>query len=311
MSEADNDRKGRAGKAVAVTWAGLAINLILTAFKFIAGFLGRSSAMIADAVHSVSDFATDIIVIWGFRFAEKPADEDHRYGHEKFETFVSLIVGILLFLVGVLITYNSIHSFILFFRGEVIAEPKLIALAAAVLSIIFKEGMYRYTVAVGRKINSNAVIANAWHHRSDAFSSIATMLGIGGAIILGKKWAVLDPLAALLVSFFIFKVGYEIIKVSADELLEGSLGKELEDEILGIIRNTSGVKNPHDMKTRKIGSSFAVDVHIEVIENMTVSEAHDIASAVEEKLMDRYGRNIFISVHIEPVKCVHEEPGGI
>ena len=303
--------KSRAGEATNITWIGLVVNLILTMFKFIAGFLGKSSAMIADGVHSVSDFATDIIVLWGFKFVEKPADEDHKYGHEKFETFVSLIVGILLIMVGFLITYSSINSFVRFFRGEVLAEPKIIALIAAFISIIFKEIMYRYTINVGKKINSNAVIANARHHRSDALSSVATMIGIGGAIILGKKWTVLDPLAALLVSIFIFKVGYEIVKISADELLEGSLSKELENEIISIIKNTPGVKNPHDMKTRKIGSSFAVDVHIEVVENMTIAEAHDIATDVEAKLMERFGRNIFISVHVEPLKCIKDIIGGI
>lgn len=179
-----------------VTLAGSVVNLLLLAFKFVAGFVGHSSAMIADAVHSLSDFITDVIVIVFVRIAGKPVDEDHEYGHGKYETLASVIVGIMLAVVGVGLAVNGVEKTIAFFKGEPLESPGMIALVAALLSILAKEVLYQYTVIRGRKLNSPALVANAWHHRSDAMTSIATLIGIGGAMLLGQRWNVLDPLAA-------------------------------------------------------------------------------------------------------------------
>ena len=206
-----------------VTTIGAVGNLLLLIFKFIAGFLSNSAAMIADAVHSLSDFLTDIVVMIFVRISSKEEDENHHYGHGKFETLATVIIGIVLVAVGLGIMKNGIVSIVEVAKGNSIKSPGIIALVAAIVSIIVKEILYRYTVIKGKKLDSPSVVANAWHHRSDAFSSIGTALGIGGAIILGNKWTILDPIAAVIVSFFILKVAYQLTKAGLDELLEKSL----------------------------------------------------------------------------------------
>lgn len=296
MTEAERSRI-----ALKITYIGLVVNVILSSFKLFAGIFGNSSAMTADAVHSVSDFATDIVVIASFYFfVSKPKDEDHSYGHGKFETFATFLIGAALFAVGAGIFYKGSHSVYDVYNGAQLGSPGKIALIAALVSILFKEFLYRLTVSAGEKIKSDAVKANAWHHRSDAFSSIGTAAGIGGAIFLGEKFRVLDPLAGVIVSLFILKVSISISLQALNELLEKSLPKEMICEIQTEIRSIKGVKDLHNLRTRKIGSSIAVDAHILVDQNLTITEGHEVSTKIENRLAEKYGSSAFISIHVEP-----------
>lgn len=292
--------KTRTKLASRVTWVGFSANLILTAFKLAAGVLGNSGAMIADAVHSLSDVATDIVVLGSFKIAAKPVDHNHDYGHGRYETLATAFIGGALLVVGCGIFWKGISTTWNSFHGAPLAKPGLLAFFAAIVSIIVKEWLYRYTVNTGKRINSQALIANAWHHRSDAFSSISTMLGIGGALLLGHKWHVLDPLAAVVVSILIVKVALKIFIGSIKELADESLGEQLKSEILQIATAPADVFDAHNLRTRRIGNDKAIDLHIRVAPEMQVSEAHTIASAIEAKLRSRFGENTFISIHVEP-----------
>ncbi|NCS89637.1 MAG: cation-efflux pump [Ignavibacteria bacterium CG_4_9_14_3_um_filter_36_18] len=299
--------KIRVDEAKKVTWIGFGINIILTILKFFAGIFGNSAAMIADAVHSFSDFVTDLIVIFSFRIVNEPADETHDYGHGKFETLASLIVGGTLLLVGIGILWTGVDRIIEIIYGEVVPRPGFIALIAAAVSIVVKEILYQYQVVVGRKINSKAIIANAWHHRSDALSSVATLFGIGGAYFLGDRWRILDPAAAVLVSFAIMKIAYDIGWDSIKELLEFSLGSEEKEKIYNIIRSVNGVINPHNLRTRKVGNYPVIDIHIEVISSLTVEEAHNIVEEVELQLRKQYAEEAVIYVHVDPENQIDPE----
>lgn len=285
-----------------VTWAGSFVNFLLVVFKFIAGILGHSAAMIADAVHSLSDFATDIVVLIFTRISNKPQDKSHDYGHGKYETLATAIIGIVLFAVGAGICWNGLRAIQTVWQGDRLPAPGMLAFAGAIISIVSKELIYRYTIHVGRKINSSAVIANAWHHRSDAFSSVGTAIGIGGAILLGESWSVLDPMAAVVVSFFIMKVSVQLLKPCVDELTEKSLPDEIEKEICLIAENTPGVSAIHNLRTRRIGNHYAIEMHVRMDGHLTLYEAHAKASVIENKLKEKYGNETHVGIHVEPVK---------
>lgn len=285
-----------------VTILGSFANFLLLLFKFVAGFLGNSAAMLADAVHSLSDFVTDIIVILFVKISSKPEDAEHKYGHGKYETLATVVIGIMLFVIGLGILYNSASSVIRVINGETLESPGILALVAAGLSILIKEALYQYSVIKGKAIDSPAVIANAWHHRSDALSSIGTAIGIGGAIVLGEKWSVLDPLAAVVVSFFIIKVAFTLTKAGVDDLLERSLPQSVEKEIVETILSFEKVSEPHHLRTRRIGNHYAIDVHIRMDGSTSLYEAHETASAIERKLREKYGRETYVNIHMEPVK---------
>ncbi len=290
----------RSQQAKKVTLVGFWANAFLTVMKLAAGFMGKSNAMIADGVHSFSDFMTDIIVIIGFKFTEKPEDHDHNYGHDKYETLATVMVSIALLVAGFGIFKSGLNNIIKVFHGESIHQPGLIALFAAIVSIIGKEMLFRYTIKVGNEINSGAVKANAWHHRSDAFSSIGTMIGIGGAIVLGPRWAVLDPIASLVVSLFIFKVAIQIFLPAMNELLETSLEKEDMEWIKQILRKQTSVIGFHEVRARKLGNKAAIEFHIMVNPQMNITEAHDIATEIEDLLKEKFGENSIVTIHIEP-----------
>jgi cation diffusion facilitator family transporter len=285
-------------------WGSL-VNFLLLVFKFVAGFVGNSAAMIADAVHSLSDFITDIIVILFVRVSSMPKDENHHYGHGKYETLATAIIGVVLFAVGVGILVNAVEAIIDFFHGKELAAPNIWALGAAAVSIVFKEALYQYTVYKGKNLNSNAVMANAWHHRSDALSSIGTLLGISGAMFLGEKWRVLDPIAAFLVSIFILKVAIELTKASLEELLEKSLPKKTQEKILNIIHSFPEVKSPHNLRTRHIGSNIAIEFHIRMDGNLSLNEVHEITKRMENALKAEFGPLTHIGIHMEPIN--HEK----
>ena len=294
------DETTRIKTAQHVTWIGFFVNLALTAFKLFAGIWGKSSAMIADAIHSLSDFITDIIVITFIRISNKGKDESHDYGHGKFETFATMLIGVALIAVAIGIFYSGLKKCILAIHGTVLPQPSMIALIAALISIVSKEILFRYTKKKGVLIKSPSVIANAWHHRSDALSSIGTFLGIGGAIFFGEKWRILDPIAAIIVSCLIMVVATKISKDAIAELLDSSLPQEVENEINNLISNINGIKFIHNLKTRKNGNNYIIDVHIKVDKDMTVENSHQIATEVEQTLKDKYGRNTYTTVHVEP-----------
>jgi len=285
-----------------VTVVGSIVNFLLLVFKFFAAFFGHSAAMLADAVHSLSDFVTDIIVIVFVRISAKPEDESHDYGHGKYETLATAIIGILLLFVGFGILWSGASSIYRFLQGDSLQEPGILALAAALISIVSKEVLYRYTVFKGKKLNSQAVIANAWHHRSDALSSIGTAIGIGGAILLGPHWRVLDPIAAVVVSFFIMKVSIRLLIPCVDELLEKSLPAEVEDKIQETILSFPGVSSPHHLRTRRIGSNCAIEVHVRMDGKIPLEEAHRTATEIENKLKEMFGRGTHVGIHVEPLK---------
>lgn len=285
-----------------VTLWGSLINLLLVIFKFIAGFLGNSAAMIADAVHSLSDFATDVVVMLFVRMSSKPQDKGHDYGHGKYETLATAIIGIALLAVGCGILWNSVNQIYFVWKGGVIPAPGTLALWAALISILMKEVAFQFTAYVGRKVNSQAVVANAWHHRSDAFSSIGTALGIGGAIFLGEDWRILDPIAAFVVSLFILKVSLELLKSSVDELTESSLPEDVEVEIGELVAQVPEVSGLHNLRTRRIGNHYAIEMHVRMDGNLSLFEAHCKSSYIERLLKDKFGADTHVGIHVEPIK---------
>lgn len=299
MSDAAEIRKRRIYR---VTLVGFAVNLVLSLAKLAAGVFGRSGAMVADAVHSFSDLATDVVVIVFARISAKPRDDGHDYGHGKYETLATILISMALGVVGVGILVNSIGAVRSVLDGGVLPRPGLVALVAAVLSIAAKEILYRYTVREGRAIDSPSVVANAWHHRSDALSSLGTLVGIGCAYFLGDKWRIADPIAALIVAVFIFKVAFDLIRTGVGELLEKSLPEETERAILRIVTLDRAVREPHNLRTRRIGAAIAIEIHIRVDGAMTVARPHALTGGIERRLRERFGEGTMIAVHVEPLK---------
>lgn len=283
-----------------VTLVGSLGNLTLMAFKFVAGIVGHSAAMMADAVHSLSDFLTDLIVIVFIRIGAKPQDASHDYGHGKFETLATLFVALALVGAAIGIIVSGAVKIARWLQGETLTMPGRLALWAALVSIVVKEVLYRYTEAKGKALDSPAVVANAWHHRSDALSSIGAAAGIGGALLLGQRWAVLDPLASVVVGALLVKVAWDLLKGSAGELTDGSLPADTEREIEAIIRSFPEIAEPHNLRTRRIGNRIAIEAHVRLDGEMSLEAAHDIVSAVERKLKDRFGPATLVTIHMEP-----------
>ena len=280
-----------------VTAIGSMVNLGLFIVKLFAGIFGMSSALIADAFHSLTDFITDIIVVVFVRLSSKPADKTHTYGHGKFETLATLFIGLSMTAVGIVLMWHAIRKiYIALFQGHILSEPGMIAFWAAIISIAAKELLFHYTLRRGKTLDSPAVVANAWHHRSDALSSICTALGVGGAILLGGQWAVLDPLAAAIVSIFIIVVGINTVRPCLDDLLEKSLPTDISNEITSIIRSVPGVGEPHHLLTRRIGTRFAIEFNMHIPDTVTLTEACGRADTVEKLLKERYGRNTHVGV---------------
>lgn len=285
-----------------VTLIGSIVNLLLTAIKIIAGVVGKSGAMIADGIHSLSDLASDIVVLIFVPIAGKAKDKDHQYGHGKFETLATLVVSLILMVVAIRLVASSAKSIISALSGNILPKPGYIAFAAAIISIVSKEILYQYTALVARRTNSSVCKANAWHHRSDALSSIGSLLGIGGAVILGNKWTILDPVAAVIIGLMILFVAIKMAKAPIEELMEKSLDEKTEKEITDIILATEGVQNMHNLKTRRNGQSKIIDCHIRVKRTISIVEAHDIATNVEKNLKQKFGNETQTSIHIEPEK---------
>ena len=283
-----------------VTVVGGVVNVLLLLFKFIAGILGHSAAMVADAVHSLSDFLTDIVVLIFVRISSKPKDKTHEYGHGKYETLAMTLIGVALFVVAIGIIYNGLTKIVSFVNGDTLKAPGMLALWAALLSVALKEGVYRYSMVKARELNSQAVEANAWHHRSDALSSVGTAVGIGGAIFLGQRWAVLDPVASVIVGVFIVKVSVDMLRKGIGDLMEHSLPDSVEEEILALVASLPGDVKPHDLRTRRLGNHYAIELHILMDGDISLRDAHDKASEVEDLLRDHYGEETHVAVHVEP-----------
>lgn len=285
-----------------VTLVGGVINVLLLLFKFVAGIVGHSAAMLADAIHSLSDFVTDIIVLVFVHISGKPKDKSHDYGHGKYETLAMTLIGVALFVVAVGILYSGAVKIYAWANGEQLVAPGVLAFWVALLSVLLKEGVYQYSIVKARKLQSQAVAANAWHHRSDALSSIGAAIGIGGAIWLGQRWAVLDPLASIVVGLMLVKVAYELLKASVGELTERSLSAETEQEIVEIIQSFGDVQEPHNLRTRRIGNRIAIEAHVRMDGQLPLNVVHERATTIERKLKERYGQKTHVTLHMEPVK---------
>lgn len=285
-----------------VTLIGSAGNVALLVFKFIAGISGNSSAMIADAVHSLSDFVTDIVVLLFVKISTMPQDQSHDYGHGKFETIATFLVGLALVAAAIGIGVSGVQKLMIWWGGDTLPTPGWIALWAALLSIAIKELLYQYTAYKGRLLNSPVMIANAWHHRSDSLSSIGAAIGIGGAIWLGQRWTVLDPLASIVVGLMLVKVAWELLKTSIGELTECSLPDDVEEEIIEIIQSFPDVQEPHNLRTRRIGNLMAIEAHIRMDGNLSLTVVHERATAIEQKLKERFGQKTHVTLHMEPIK---------
>lgn len=291
----------REKKIYKVTFIGSIVNLMLLIFKFVAGILGNSAAMTADAVHSLSDFISDIIVVFFIRISNKPEDKNHDYGHGKYETLATVFIGVILLLVSIGVAISSINTIIGFINGETIIKPEKIAIIAAVVSIFSKEILFQYSIRIGKKINSQVVIANSWHHRSDALSSLGTTIGIGGAYFLGNNWVILDPIAAVVVSVLILKVAISLIVPSLQDLLEKSLSDEIENKILATVLRVPDIFDPHDLRTRRIGSYYAIELHIRMRGEINLFAVNDKVKQIENELTDQFGPKTHIAIHVEPL----------
>ncbi len=309
-NSADVQERKREHEIYKVTWAGSGVDIFLLIFKFAAGILGHSAAMIADAVHSLADFITDIVVLLFVKLSNKPKDKGHDYGHGKYETLATAVIGIARLGVGLMSCYNGITKTLKDINGVILVQPGIVAFIAALVSVAIKEWCYRFTAAAGKKVHSEAVVANAWHHRSDALSSVGTALGIGGAVILGQKWAVLDPIAAIVVSIFIIVTSWKLIRQSVGELLDESLPDSMENEIVEIAKSEQGVSGIHNLRTRRIGNQIAIEMHLRMPGQLTLYEAHQHSTHIEDRLRKHFGAGTIITIHPEPVKIngKYEDP---
>lgn len=278
-----------------ITVLGLVVNLLLAALKFALGILGRSQAVVADAVHSLSDMGTDLLILVGLRFWSAPADDTHPYGHQRMETFVTLLISILLAVVAAGIGWGAVHRL----GGEPSCPPLTLALFGPLVSIIAKEILFRRTRAVGKRIHSTALIANAWHHRSDALSSIPAFIAVLAASI-NPKWAFLDPVGALIVALLILKVAWDIAAPALAELTERGADHEDVQNIKELVRQVEGVVSVHRIRTRRLGAGWFVDLHVNVNGDLPVRCGHDIATQVQYRLLEDGPHIADVLVHIEP-----------
>ena len=285
-----------------ITLWGSIVNIVLTGLKFAAGILGASAAMIADAVHSLSDLLTDFVVLLFVKISSRPADSDHPYGHGKYETLATTIVAIALLAAGGVLLAQGIEKIIGAVRGETLPVPGRIALWAALISIAAKEGIYQLTARVGRRVQSSALEANAWHHRTDALSSVATAIGIGGALLFGGKWAILDPIAAVLVSVFILVAAGKLLHEAIQDLMEKRLPEEIEEEIREIVAADSEMSEMHKLRTRRVGNVYSIEMHLRMHGNISLYEAHRHSMLLEQGLRERFGQETLVSIHLEPLK---------
>ena len=293
----------REKEIIRITLWGSLVNVMLTALKFAAGIIGCSAAMIADAVHSLSDLLTDFVVLLFIKISSRPADNEHPYGHGKYETLAAAVVAIALLVAGGILAAEGVKKIVSAIHGADLVIPGKIALWAALISIAAKEAIYQITIRVSRRLNSQALAANAWHHRTDALSSIATAIGIGGALWFGGKWAILDPIAAVLVSVFIIITAGKLLHEAVQELMEKRLPEEVEQQICEIVAQDSEMSEMHHLRTRRVGSVYSIEMHLRMHGNVSLYEAHRHSALLEQKLRERFGAATLITIHLEPLKA--------
>ena len=281
------------------TLVGLTSDVGLSMLKIAAGLFGRSSAILADGIHSISDTVTDALVYAMVRLSGKGIDERYRYGRGKYETLAAFLISIILVVVAVGLMSEGIQDVWLAIKGEALERPHNIALMVGIFAVIVKEGLYHYTRLKGKKTGSTALAAYAWHHRADALSTAATLLGVAGAMFLGERWRVLDPIAAIAVSVLILVLAYRMGRPAVEELLEVSLPQDEQDKISSIINSTPGVKSFHNLRTRRNGNLRVVDIHIKVDGDLSVSDSHDITRKIERELGNELGE-VMTNIHVEP-----------
>jgi cation diffusion facilitator family transporter len=275
-------------------WVGLVVNLGLAAFKLAAGVVGHSQAVVADAVHSLSDTATDLALIFGVRYWSAPADERHPHGHRRFETLITVFIGLIVAAAAVGIGWEAVSSF-----GKPSHPPSTVALVAAVASIAVKEALYHWTRRIAKRTRSSALVANAWHHRTDALSSIPVAVAVGVAIF-DHRLAVVDQIGALIVGIFVLHAAIRIIRPALDQLVDTAAPTDQRREIEEIALAVDGVRSAHALRTRYVGSELAVDLHLEVDGDLTVAEGFDIALTVKRNLLERGPDIADVVVQIEP-----------
>jgi len=278
-----------------VTWIGLVVNVLLVVFKLWAGTISRSQALVADAVHSLSDIFSDVVVLLGLKWARKDEDDTHPYGHARIETISSMVVGLLLVLVGVGIAYKATMSI----YNHDVSRPGPIAIFAAATSILLKEAMFWYTRLVGMRLKSPLLIANAWHHRSDALSSVAVLLGVT-AVYVNPNWHLADAYAALVVTFFIVKVGLNLTWLAFKELADTAPDEAIVARLTEDVRAVHGVRQVHDLRARHSGTQIFVELHIVVDPELTVREGHDIAREVKARLLAKFTEVTRVIIHVDP-----------
>lgn len=309
MEISQNSQLNRTVRANQVTWLSVFVNTLLTIVKLLVGIFGHSSALVADALHSASDFATDFAVLIGMRVAGRPQDGDHPYGHGKYETLAAVIVGVALAAVGVAIAFHAGHTiFGAWWNGVFPQRPTLIALWAALISIVVKEVLYQVTVKVAIDTDNDALLANAWHHRSDALSSIGTAIGAGAAALLGGAWVLLDAVAACVVGIILLSIAWTIVRDSLDKLLEQGMSLEENQRIYALVHGVPGISEPHHLRSRRVGTVAVIEMHFRVDPEMTVREGHELATQVERKLRSEFGNDAILTIHVEPKK-VHRDSG--
>lgn len=292
----------REKEIVHITLWGSVVNVALTALKFVAGIMGCSAAMIADAVHSLSDLLTDFVVLLFVRISSRPADQKHPYGHGKYETLATTIVGMALLIAGGVLMQEGVEKIIAALRGEELTMPGRIALWAALISIASKELIYQLTMRVARRVDSSALEANAWHHRTDALSSVATAIGIGGALLFGGRWAILDPIAAVLVSLFILIAAAKLLYEAVEDLMEKRLPEEVEQQIRDIVAQDTEMSELHKLRTRRVGSVYSIDMHLRMSGDTSLYEAHRHSMLLEQRLREHFGQETLVTIHLEPYK---------
>lgn len=292
----------REKEIVHITLWGSVVNVALTTLKFVAGIMGCSAAMIADAVHSLSDLLTDFVVLLFVRISSRPADQKHPYGHGKYETLATTIVAMALLIAGGVLMLEGVEKIIAALRGEELTMPGRIALWAALISIASKELIYQLTMRVARRVDSSALEANAWHHRTDALSSVATAIGIGGALLFGGRWAILDPIAAVLVSLFILIAAAKLLYEAVEDLMEKRLPEEVEQQIRDIVAQDTEMSELHKLRTRRVGSVYSIDMHLRMSGDTSLYEAHRHSMLLEQRLREHFGQETLVTIHLEPYK---------
>ena len=312
MAETDKGRRGKSAEE-RITGVSIAVNALLTAAKLAVGLWGKSAALIADAAHSLSDFATDFAVLAGVHFARKPQDEDHRYGHGKYETLATMAIGLVLAWGALEIGWHALGGILRAVAGKGAGPgPSPWVFWTAVVSVLAKGWLYHATMATARATGSPALVANAWHHRSDAWSSVAVAGGVGASVFFGEQWAVLDPVAALFVSVLLGRVAWQLLRDQLGALTDRSLAPSLCEEILEMARGVEGVSDPHKLRTRMVGRYPVIDLHIRLPADMPLERAHRIATELERRYLARFGAETLVTLHLEPEKNrkVEERVGG-